>query len=256
MTPILVTGGTGTLGRVVVGQLSAAGHEVRVLTRRPADRAGWHTGDLTTGAGLAEAVAGAAVIVHCASDPRHWQHDIDGTRRLIEVARADGAPHLVYVSIVGVDRIPYGYYRAKLATERVVEESGLPWTIQRATQFHDLIRTIAAALAKSPVLPAPAGVSFQPVDVHEVATRIVSLATAPPVGRAPDFGGPEVRTAPDLLHAYLRATGRRRLVARIPLPGKMIRALRDGANLTPGHRDGQRTFEEFLADCSPTSPVG
>jgi uncharacterized protein YbjT (DUF2867 family) len=96
----------------------------------------------------------------------------------------------VYVSIVGVDRIPYGYYRAKLATETVVEESGLPWTILRATQFHDLIRRIAGVLAKSPVVPVPAGVRFQPVDVHEVAARVVELATGTPAGRVDDMGGP------------------------------------------------------------------
>jgi uncharacterized protein YbjT (DUF2867 family) len=246
MTPILVTGGTGTLGRVVVGQLVAAHHEVRMLTRRPSTGPGVYTGDLATGAGLAEAVAGTGVIVHCASDPRHWQVDIDGTRRLVEAARSAGNPHLVYVSIVGVDRIPYGYYRAKLATERIVEESGLPWTILRATQFHDLIAGIARLLAKSPVVPVPAGVRFQPVDVHEVAARIIELAGGEPAGRAPDFGGPQVRTADDLLRVYLRATGRRRVLLPIPLPGKVFRGFRAGANLCPEHADGRSTFEDYL----------
>jgi uncharacterized protein YbjT (DUF2867 family) len=243
MTVILVTGGTGTLGRVVVGRLRAAGHPVRVLSRRPGAGPDHYTGDIATGAGLAEAVQGTEVVVHCASDPRHPRTDVDGTRKL--VAAADGQ-HLVYVSIVGVDRIPYPYYAAKLATEHVVEDSGLPWTILRATQFHNLIAAIAGVLAKSPVLPVPAGVSFQPVDVHETAARLVELALRPAAGRVPDFGGPEVRSAADLVHAYLRATGRHRLVTPIALPGKMIRALRAGANLTPGHRDGRITFEEYL----------
>jgi uncharacterized protein YbjT (DUF2867 family) len=246
MTPILVTGGTGTLGRVLVGQLVAAHRDVRMLTRRPSTGPGVYTGDLATGAGLAEAVAGIGVIVHCASDPRHWQVDIDGTRRLVEAARYAGTPRLVYVSIVGVDRIPYGYYRAKLATERVVAESGLPWTILRATQFHDLIAGMARRLARSPVVPVPAGVSFQPVDVHEVAARVIELASGEPAGRVADFGGPQVRTAKDLMQAYLSATGRRRLVVPISLPGKVFRGFRTGANLCPEHADGRTTFEDFL----------
>ncbi len=246
MTPILVTGGTGTLGRVVVGQLVAAHREVRMLTRRPSTGPGVYTGDLATGAGLAEAVAGTGIIVHCASDPRNGQIDIEGTRRLIEAARSTGTPHLLYVSIVGVDRNPFRYYRAKLATERVVAGSGLPWTILRATQFHDLIAAVARLLAKSPLVPVPAGVSFQPVDVHEVAARIIELATAGPAGRAADFGGPQVRTAEDLLRTYLSATGRRRVLAPIVLPGKVFRAFRAGANLCPEHADGRTTFEDYL----------
>ena len=242
MRPILVTGGTGTLGRVLVGQLTAAGHQVRVLSRKPAGTPGHFTGDLSTGAGLAEAVAGTDVIVHCASDPRHWPVDIDGTRRLVEAARAAGAPHLVYVSIVGVDRIPYGYYKAKLAAERVVEESGLPWTILRATQFHNLIAALAKVLTKSPVVPVPKGLSFQPCDIHEVAARLVELATAPATGRAPDFGGPEIRTAEELVKRY-----RHRPIVSVPLPGKVFRALRSGANLAPDRRSGRITFEDFLS---------
>lgn len=240
MGAILVTGGTGTLGRVLVARLGTAGHEVRVLSRRP----GHYTGDLVTGAGVAEAVRDTDVIVHCASDPRKPKTDVDATRNLI--AAAEGQ-HLVYVSIVGVDRIPYGYYETKLACERLVEDSGLPWTILRATQFHDLIAMAARALTRSPVVPVPAGVSFQPVDVTEVAARLVELATGAPAGRAPDFGGPAVRTSADLVRAYLRATRRRRAVVPVPLPGKVIRAVRSGANLTPDHRDGRITFEEYLA---------
>jgi len=205
-----------------------------------------YTGDLSTGAGVAKAVAGAGAVIHCATDPRRWQVDIDGTRRLVEAARAAGGPHLVYVSIVGVDRIPYGYYRAKLATERVVEESGLPWTILRVTQFHDLIRMVAGVLAKSPLVPVPAGVRFQPVDVHEVAARVIKLATGTPAGRVDDMGGPHARTAEELFRAYLRATGRRRLILPISLPGKVFRGFRAGANLTPEHAYGRVTFEDYL----------
>ena len=142
--PILVTGGSGTLGRGVVARLLAAGHQVRVLSRRPRPAGGtataeWVTGDLLCGDGLAGAVTGVEAIVHCAGDPRRPRVDSNGTRNLLRAARAAGAPHLVDISIVGVDRVPYRYYQAKLQAERLIQASGLPWTILRATQFHQLV---------------------------------------------------------------------------------------------------------------------
>src|SRR6185312_2968622 len=133
--PVLVTGGTGTLGSAVVARLRAAGSEPRVLSRKAGP--GHLVGDLDSGAGLDEAVRGAAVVVHAATRPGH---DVAGTERLVAALRrsAPGA-HLVYVSIVGVDRVPLPYYREKLAVEGVVEGAGAPWTIQRITQFHTLL---------------------------------------------------------------------------------------------------------------------
>jgi uncharacterized protein YbjT (DUF2867 family) len=254
--PILVTGGTGTLGRGVVTRLLDAGRDVRLLSRRPADRvpgaealrdAGWVVGDLNTGAGLDEAAAGAGAIVHCATDQMHSRRDLAGTRNLIAAARRHGGPHLVYISIVGVDRVPIGYYRQKFEAERLAEESGLSWTILRATQFHDLILYLCQLLARLPVMAVPAGFSFQPVDADDVAGRLSELALGPPAGRVPDFGGPETLTIVELARAYLDASGRRRPVAAVPLPGKVAGAYRRGDHLAPRHADGRRTYREFLA---------
>lgn len=260
MPPILVTGGTGTLGRSVVTRLLAAGHEVRVLSRRAAGQvpggtamrhAGWTVGDLYTGAGLDEALSGAAAVVHCATDLKRIRRDLAGTRNLIEAAGRHGGPHIVYISIVGIDRIPLGYYRLKLEAERLIGESGLPWTIMRATQFHDLILYFSQLLARLPVMTIPAGISFQPVDPDEVADRLIQLASGRPAGRVPDLGGPEILTAADLARAYLRASGRKRPVLPIRLPGKVFGAYRRGANLAPGHADGRRTYAEFLTANAP-----
>ncbi|WP_433510134.1 SDR family oxidoreductase [Nonomuraea sp. CA-143628] len=131
--PILVTGGTGRLGRRLVPRLLAAGHVVRVLSRKPPRDGGltMRRGDLITGEGLEEAVAGTGTIIHCATGNGHA--DQDATRALVRAAMRTGRPHLIYVSIVGVDRVDISYYRAKLACERLLEESGLPLTIQRTT---------------------------------------------------------------------------------------------------------------------------
>ncbi|MDN3295777.1 NAD(P)H-binding protein [Streptomyces ficellus] len=241
MTTILVTGGTGTLGRHVTELLRADGHEVRVLSRHTVP----YAVDLREGGtGLDAALVGVDTVVHCASRPRGG--DERAARNLIAAARQAGVGHLVYISIVGVDRVPLGYYRTKLAVERLIEESGLGWTILRTTQFHDLVLKLLEAVAKLPVMPLPAGVSDQPIEVTEVAARLAGLAAGAPAGRVADMGGPEVRTFPELARAYLRASGRRRPVVSVPLAGKAYRGMRAGGHLTPANAVGKVTFEEFL----------
>ncbi|WP_367039859.1 SDR family oxidoreductase [Streptomyces sp. Je 1-332] len=242
MTTILVTGGTGTLGRPLAEKLRAGGHEVRVLSRRSQP----YAVDLREGGpGLDAAVAGADVVVHCATTQRGG--DEVSAARLVEAARRAGVPHLVYISIVGVDRVPLGYYRSKLAVERLVEESGIGWTVLRTTQFHDLVARILEASAKLPVMLLPAGVSDQPIEVTEVADRLAELALAPPAGRVDDMGGPAVCTFTELARAYLRATGRRRPLLPVRLAGKAYRGMREGGHLAPRQAVGKGTFEEFLA---------
>ncbi|MET9154183.1 SDR family oxidoreductase [Streptomyces griseoflavus] len=241
MTTILVTGGTGTLGRHVSERLRGAGHEVRVLSRKTRP----YAVDLREGGKvLEEAVTGVDTVVHCATSPRGG--DEHAARNLIAAARRAGVGHLVDISIVGVDRVPYGYYRSKLAVERLIEDSGTGWTVLRATQFHDLVLTVLQGLARLPVVPLPARVKDQPVDVTEVADRLTGLALGAPAGRVDDMGGPEVRTFDSLARAYLRATGRRRAVVKVPLRGAAYRAFRDGGHLAPDHAVGRTTFDEFL----------
>jgi uncharacterized protein YbjT (DUF2867 family) len=251
MQPILVTGGTGTLGRQVVSRLREAGRDVRVLSRRGHDDQDglvFVTGDLAAGEGLAAAVRGAGTIVHCASSQKG---DAAATRNLVRAAAQSGAdPHLVYISIVGVDRFPHGYYKAKLEAEGVVTGSGLPWTMLRATQFYELIHKGTAWLARLPAIPVPAGFVTQPVDSGEVAARLAELALAEPHGRVPDMGGPARRSFEDLIRVYVRVTGRRpRPVVPVWIPG--TGAIRAGA-LCPlpgtGAIAGRRSWEEFLAN--------
>ena len=254
---ILVTGGTGTLGRHVVPQLRDAGRAVRVLSRNAheaADGIEYVTGDLLKNEGIQAAVDGAGIIVHCAGGRKG---DDEATRNLAAAASRSGARHLVYISVVGADRIPvvsgadramFGYFGFKLAAERVITGSGVPWTTLRATQFHDLSLTVAEQLAKLPAIPVPAGVRFQPVDTGEVAARLVELALGAPAGLVPDMAGPRVHTMADLLREYLRARGKRRLLVPVRLPGQAARAVRAGANLAPDRAVGRRTWEDFLAD--------
>jgi uncharacterized protein YbjT (DUF2867 family) len=257
-SPILVTGGTGTLGRLVVRRLRDAGCNVRVLSRRSHDSGDgieFMTGDLATCVGIEAAVDGIETIVHLAGSAKG---DEDKARNLVRTASAVGARHLVYNSVVGADRISvpsrvdramFGYFESKLAAERVVADSGLPWTTLRITQTYDLLLRVAQQLAKLPVIPIPAGFRFQPVEADEVAARLVELTLGEPAGRVPDMGGPRVYGAAELLRGYLRASKRRRrLIVPVWLPGEAARAFRAGANLAPKHAVGYRTWEEFLAE--------
>jgi uncharacterized protein YbjT (DUF2867 family) len=244
---ILVTGGTGVLGRRVVDLLQQTSIETRALSR--SGRPGTIRGDLLTGEGLEVAVRGADTIIHCASSPfrKARRVDVEGTRRLLEAAARAGVSHLVYISIVGIDRASsYPYYGIKLETEGVIEESPIPYTILRATQFYDLVLTAMRALDRLPIMPVPRGLLGQPIDAGEVAGRLVEISVGEPAGRAPDIGGPEVRTLTDAARAYLAVTGSRKRVLPVPLPGKTAHAMRDGALTCPENCYGKVRWEEFL----------
>jgi uncharacterized protein YbjT (DUF2867 family) len=237
---ILITGGTGTVGRVVVQHLLDAGRQVRVLSRghRRTGPAQHVTGDVRTGDGLTGAVEGVDTIVQCV-DPAH---------RVVKAALRAGTPHLVYISIVRVDRVPLGYYRRKLADERLISGSGLSWTVLRSTQFHDLVAMMLRMLAKPPAMVVPAGWSFQPVDVREVGARLAALALGEAAGRVPDMAGPEVRTVEDLARSYLTAVGKPRPIISVRLPGRVARAYRAGGHLAPERAVGTIPFEQYLGE--------
>jgi uncharacterized protein YbjT (DUF2867 family) len=262
-SPILV--GTGTLGRLVVPRLRDAGSVVRVLSRSRRDGdAGveFVTGDLATGDGIDAAVAGAEIVVHWAGSSKGDEHK---ARHLVRASSQAGVRHLVYISVVGADRVPlasridrtmFGYFGSKLAAERIVADSGLPWTTLRATQFHDLVLMVAQQMARLPVVPVPSGFRFQPVDAGEVADRLVELALGAPAGLVPDIAGPRVYGMAELLRGYLRSRGKHRVIVPVRLPGKAARAFRAGANLAPDRAVGRRTWEDFLAERAAAPSTG
>jgi uncharacterized protein YbjT (DUF2867 family) len=246
---ILVTGGTGTLGKLVVARLEGD-HAVRVLSRHPGPNG--VAADLDTGDGVDAALEGIEVVVHCAGSRKG---DDVKAKTLVEAATRAGVRHVVNVSVVGADRMPvvsgvdramFGYFASKLAAERVIADSGLPWTTLRAAQFHELMLITARAMTKLPVVPVPSGARFQPVAAAEVADRLADLAVGEPAGLVPEMAGPRVYPMGDMLRSYLRACGKRRPLIRVWQPGKAARAFRGGANLAPDHADGRVTWEQFL----------
>lgn len=254
---ILVTGGTGRLGRHVVARLRDDGCSVRVLSRqdrKDPEGVEYVVGDLTSDAGIEAATQGVATIVHCAGTTKG---DEQLTRNLVRAARMAGTGHIVYISVVGADRVPvnsgmdramFGYFAAKRAAENALAESGLGWTTLRATQFHEAFIAIGRVMSKLPVIPVPKGFRFQPVDAGEVAGRLAELALGAPSGLVPDFAGPGVYTMTELISSYLAARGKNRPIFSVPMPGGAARAVRDGAVLAPDRAVGTRTWEEYLRD--------
>jgi uncharacterized protein YbjT (DUF2867 family) len=240
---VAVAGGTGLVGKYVVAELRATGHEPVVLARS-------HGVDLTTGAGLAEKLSGSdAVIdvVNIVTTRRKTAVDFFSrtTGHLIAAARAGGVGHLVTLSIVGSDEVDFGYYFGKRAQEELVRDSGLPWTVVRATQFFEFPEPLLKSA--SPVVMVPRMLT-RPVAAQDVARTLVEYAVEGPAGMAPEIAGPDQLEMVDMARRIARARGRRRLVVPVTLPGKVGKAMTTGGLLPRGeYLRGRRTFDAHLA---------
>jgi uncharacterized protein YbjT (DUF2867 family) len=244
-SPILITGGTGTLGSLVVPRL-AADHPVRVLSRgrRPGVPGVEHvTADLLSGRGIDAALADVRIVVHLAGGPKG---DDRAAHNLLSAARNGGVEHVVSISVVGADRMPVGYFRAKVGLERALADAGVPWSLVRAAQFQESCYDLAGKMARLPVVAVPTGVRLQPVAAAEVADRIADLALGAAAGRVDDLVGPTTHDAAQVIRGALRARGKRRPFLPVHIPGKAGRAYRAGWNLSSSSGRG-KTWEAFLA---------
>lgn len=254
---VLVTGASGLLGTALLPKLVAGGHQVSATSRRNRASGGvtWLRADVETGEGLADAVSGAEAVVHLASgissSRRHaylQRVDVEGTRRLGAAAMSGGVQHLLYVSIVGIDRVPYGYYHVKLAAEQMVRDCGVPWTILRATQFFPFLDFLLSKAGRLPMIPGDPRMVFQPVDTREVADRIVERLDAGPLQSIEEFGGPERLTFAELARQWQAAQGKAERLLRLPIPGALAGALRDAGLTTDAQPDGRTTWQQWLSE--------
>lgn len=241
---IAVAGGTGVVGHHVVQAVRDAGHRAVVLSRRAGV-------DLTTGAGLDTALEGVDAVVDTAnvstlSADEATRFFTTATGNLVVAAERSGVGHVVLLSIVGIDRMPHDYYAGKVAQERVIEASRLPWTILRATQFHEFAAQLFERAKLGPLHVAPRA-RVQPVAAREVGARLAELAAGPAQGRTADLGGPREERLDDMVKAYARHIGHRGWIPSVNLPGGQMKGMRAGYAL-PG-RDatlGTQTFAEWL----------
>lgn len=240
---IAVAGGTGVVGRHLVSALHQAGHDAVVLARS--------TGvDLSTGDGLEHALQGVRAVIDVSNIATT---NADKSRAFFEASTAHllaaglraGTAHHVALSIVGIDRVPGGYYAGKLAQERLLERGTLPWSVVRATQFHEFAGQILARMP-GPLAVVPR-MRIQPVAAREVAAALMELAPGTAQGLAPELAGPAEQELVDLCRRVLRSQGSHRRVLAVRLPGKDGRALREGALLPAGPgRRGRISFEDWL----------
>lgn len=248
MSTVLVTGGTGRLGRELLPRLIAAGHEVRALVRRPDAvlPAGVEAvmGDLGAPPIPVRAFEGVAHVIHLASGATDGQIDgvdLAGTRILVEAAQASGRPHLLYLSIVGIEKVSFPLYRAKVEVEAFLTAGRLPWTSLRTTQFHELIWDVFDRPPPSPFLAR--GMRYQPVACAEVADFVVDLLARPPANGIVEMGGPGVFESSELASIFAKVTGRPEPALR-PAPASPDADL--DALLAPGHHEGRVTWRQFL----------
>ncbi|MDG4806947.1 SDR family oxidoreductase [Micromonospora sp. WMMD1120] len=250
---VLVTGASGNLGRPVLARLLDDGATVRATSRRTRSGADveWVVADLATGAGLAEAVAGVDAVLHLASAPRGRQtHQVDvlGTRHLVVAAGAAGVGHIVYTSIVGVDRVPFAYYKQKLAAEQAITAGPVPWSVLRATQFPQFLEKLLTISSRLGPVIADGAILGQPVDPGEVAERLVARLFAGPLRGIEEFGGPEVLRLDEAARAWREARGSRRPLLPVRVPGRLGSELRAGGLCTDALPRGVRTWADYLTD--------
>jgi uncharacterized protein YbjT (DUF2867 family) len=267
---ILVTGGGGTLGRSIVQELQRRALPVRVMLHRSPPRAeagvDWVRADVATGEGLEAALQGVEAIVNCASSPRGdtYETDVAGTRRLLAAARAWRVQRGLHISIIGIDRIIYPYYQYKLGAELAVVESGMPYTIARIAQFHDFLdsllsplRAVAGAEAAIPV-----DAQFQPISTADAARHLAPhILSGEPIGRLPDFGGPEVLKLRGIAAAWLQirnircevipASGARNDLPRLDTFGE---GFAKGYNTNPANRVGDTRWADYLRQTYRVAP--
>jgi uncharacterized protein YbjT (DUF2867 family) len=243
---IAIVGGKGTLGGHVTAELARRGHDVRVLSR-----SGEYRVDLSTGEGLTEALADCDAVVdasNASSPKRARQVLVEGSRRLLAAEAEAGVAHHVCISIVGCDQVPVGYYQVKVDQEGVVEQAATAgWSIIQATQFHELAASALAAAARFRVLPVP-GMKLQTVAAAEVAGAVADVTEGKPARGRIRVAGPRIMTATEVARTWRAVTGRRALLVRIPVPGRLGRALRSGG-LTTSQPDirGTISFADWLA---------
>lgn len=242
---VAVAGGTGLTGRHVVDALMVGGHEPVVLARARGI-------DLTTApTDLDEALASVDALIDVTNVQTTRRKASFGFfdavgRNLLAAGERAGLRHHVALSIVGIDRVDFGYYEGKRRQEELLVTGRVPWTVLRATQFHEFTEQMLAVMP-GPVAVVPRMLS-RPVAVTEVAAELVRLVTEPPQGMAPELAGPREEQMSDLVRRLVKARGDRRIVLPVRMPGPAGRAMTRGALLpTAKGPRGTTTFDEWVS---------
>jgi uncharacterized protein YbjT (DUF2867 family) len=245
---ILITGGTGLLGKEVCELFEnnrmpykVSSHRVCALTD------GAIFMDMATGDGVREALTDIKVLVHLASDKKKPDNDIKGIRHILdELKYLKQKTHVVYISIVGTDQIPLPYFKQKWQVEQIIMESGQPYTILRATQFHKYVETVLNQSLKWPVGILPKKIPIQPVDVKPVAAALFRLAQEQPANDTIQLGGREVISLGDVAESWLELQHKKKFIINMPLWGSAGKSLLSGALTCRQQVNGTLSWTEWL----------
>ncbi|MBU8878854.1 SDR family oxidoreductase [Bacillus sp. FJAT-29790] len=246
---ILVTGSTGQLGLALLNQLKDSDNKIRMTSRRKPEGFGdfeWVYSDLLSGEGLEEAVKDVEVIIHAATSPFKNSRFIEVSGLGKFLSKLQHIKHFIYPSIVGIEEIPFKYYKLKYEAEELLKNSSIPYTILRATQFHGFVENL---LLSKPIFKRyviPGNIKFQSVDVSEFANHLIDLINIGPQGRTDDFGGPDIMTLKEMAELKIKINNETNKVLSISLPGKLYKSFFDGKNTNIIQKVGKTTFEEYL----------
>jgi uncharacterized protein YbjT (DUF2867 family) len=264
MHSLLITGGTGVLGSATVGLAEQRKLDYLAVSRQRTERSAyrstavaeprafnWKEVDLITGRGLLPALPAEGVVLHLAGavgTKNGEPLEITFARNLLRAARQAHIGHLVYISIVGIDRIPLAYYRAKRAVEEMIISSGIPYTIVRTTQFHEFIEFQLSMLAKLPLAFFPPGLLFQPIQVEAVASHLLDICELPPANGLVQIGGPQVHTLANLFDDWKMVAGVQKRAVALPAFGGFMRALKSGYATCPEKSDRSIGWLDYLVN--------
>ena len=242
---IVVIGGHGRIGSKIVEKLGEHGHEALA--------ADLSTGvNTVTGEGLAEAFAGADVVVDVSNSPSFEDDAVmeffrTSTRNILVAEQAARVGHHVAMSVVGSDRLPEsGYLRAKVAQEELIEASSVPYTIVRSTQFYEFVDSIAAAATEGDTVRVPSA-SIQPIAAEDAARAVARIAVGRPVGGIVEVAGPKPYRFDELIQYVLSARNDPRTVVADPDAEYFGTTLTNGSLLPSEHAElGETRFEDWL----------
>lgn len=253
MKNVLITGGTGALGSEIVTQMiNDSIHQLFILSSRksylPPPGSQVIHGNLATNEGLYEALANTDIIIHCASNPKDAMNvDFTGTANLVKAINKNKKIHLIYISIVGVDKSAYPYYNIKAKVEKMIAESGITFSVLRTTQFHNFVLSMIQSF---PIcnghLMVPEGMRFQSIDIKDVANRLIKLTDEEPSGLLPDMGGPEILGIREMVMVYQNVFGQSDILKVAATDNERHNLFRTGINLCNLNIDVKITWEQFL----------
>ncbi len=248
---ILVTGSTGQLGSTLVKQLKGSDYKVKITSRRKPEgieHFEWVYSDLFSGEGLEEALKDVDVIIHAATSPMKNSKRVEVLGFKEFLGRMKHIKHLIYPSIVGIDEIPFKYYKQKYEAEELLKNSSIPHTIVRATQFHNFVDHLFLSKPLFKRYIVPGDFKFQSVDVCEFASHLLGIVENKPQGRANDFGGPDIMTLKEMAELKININNETNKVLSISLPGRLYKSFSEGKNTNSTRKLGKITFGEYLSN--------